>query len=761
MIELRTFGALDLRGSHGRELRTVIAQPKRLALLVYLAAATPGPFHRRDTLLGLFWPDVDAGRGRASLSRAVHYLRGALGDGVLLSRGDEELGLSSESFSVDAAQFRDLITRGRPADALELYRGDFMAGFFLSDAPLLERWIETERQGFRERAASAARSLSMAAEASGDIPLALHWAKQGGTLAPYDENELRRVLRLFERTGERASAAEFFQRFAQRLHDDLGIEPSPETVGLARAIAATPNESPTPPTPAASSPAVERPPIKSAPPTRRRWGRPRLSALAALSFVVLGASLIWRGEFRRRSPTDLAPFIVVLPLANESADTNNRYFSDGMTDELIAALSQVKGLRVASRTSAFMYRNRNVGVADIARALHVNAVLEGSAREQGDRVRIMLQLVRAPEGYGIWSKTYDRERRDAFALQREISRDVADALALRLAPASAAARHRSTDPETYDLYLWGRFYWTTRTQQSLLKSVAFFRRAIARDSNYAPAYSGLAEAYGLLGLYGLPREEIMAEAKANALHALALDESESEAHAALGYIATTYDWDWDSAERHLRRALELSPSNAAAHHWYSLYLTATGHLSEAIAQIDTACELDPTALLLRGAAGNRYFYARDFAGAIQRYEPVVKVTGDSLPAYLWLGLAYLRVGRVADALTLLEPNASESHARPERLAVLSIAYATAGRRRDGLALLRGLEERADREGIVGPSWVARAYAAFGENGRALTWLERAADVRDDALVAANVDPSLDALRNEPRFRVILRRMKLQ
>lgn len=759
MIELRTFGALDLRGSDGRALRAVLAQPKRLALLAYLAAASPGPFHRRDTLLALFWPDADVTRARAALSRAVHYLRSALGDGVLLSRGDEELGLAPGRLACDAARFRDLLTDGRLTEALELYRGDFLEGFFLSDVPELERWIAGERQAFRHSAAGAARGLSQSAEVSGDLALALHWARQTSSYAPYDEADARRVLLLLDRTGERGMAVEFFQRFGRRLHDDLELEPSPETLALAGEIAAAPPDVAPPPVVQPVAPPAPPSLTPTVPPARRR-SRWRAAGIGALSLVVLGASLVWRSTSARVSAVERRPSIAVLPLANVSADTSNEYFTDGMTDELIAALSEVPGLRVAARSSSFVYKNRSISVADIARALHVDAVLEGSVRHEGNRLRIMLQLVRAPEGYSLWSKTYERDRREVFVMQQEISEDVANALKVRLVRPGGAASARTTDPETYDLYLWGRYHWNSRTRDGLLKAAEFFERALARDSNYAPAYTGLADSYNLLVLYDVPPRELMPKAKVAALRALELDETQSEAHAALAYVATCYEWDWDTADRHFRRALELNPSNATAHHWYSIYLAATGRLAQSIDEMHAARELDPAALMLRSAMGVRLFTARDFASAVQQLEAVSEIAPYTLPAYQWLGLVYLRVGRVQDAIALLERMTPRDAGPPAMLAALAMAYGAAGRRADAGAILRVLEARVERE-YFARSWLARAYVELGDRDRALMWLERAHEERDGWLIFANVEPSFDALRNEPRFRAIMSKMRLR
>jgi TolB-like protein/DNA-binding SARP family transcriptional activator/Flp pilus assembly protein TadD len=785
LIELRTFGTLDLRGSDGREFRAVLAQPKRLALLAYLAAAAPGApgastFHRRDTLLALFWPDQDVARARPALSRAVHYLRASLGDAVVLSLGDEELGVNPDLISCDVARFRKELSKGRLAEALELYRGDFMEGFFLSDLPDFDRWIDSERHRFRDSAADAARSLSKSAESSGDFAMALHWARQASSYAPYDEPDARRVLFLLGRLGDRGSALEFFERFARRLRSDLELDPSPETVAALDAISTAREErAPSPttrisPTPTPGDPAVDVPPPLNAAPTparvasgngRSRW---RLATLAALTVVIAIALLVWtdlhKSAGAAEKPTAIAsektPSIAVLPLANIGADTSAQYFSDGMTDELIATLSQVEGLRVAARTSSFVYKNRNAPLTEIARALNVDAVLEGSSLHEGNRVRITLQLVRAPEGYSIWSKTYEREVHDVFALQQDIGRDVAAALKMQLVPSRRPLSGRTTDPKTYDLYLWGRYYWNARTRDGLVKAIGFFQRAIARDSSYAPAYTGLADSYNILVTYDLepqPRD-IMPKSKAAALRALELDSTASEAHAALAFVATVYEWDWKTADLHFRRALELNPSNPTAHHWYSTYLLATGHVAQSLAEIGVARELDPSSLFIRGAAGVRHFMARDFTGAAQLMEPALKVGPNTIPALQWLALSYVQMGRANDAIAALEPAIRRADVQPGVQGSLAIAYVAAGRQADARALVHALEARAQREYFT-RTWLVRVYAALGDKDRALTWLETAYEERDHWLTITNVDPSFDSLRGEPRFRAILAKIR--
>jgi TolB-like protein/Tfp pilus assembly protein PilF len=612
--------------------------------------------------------------------------------------------------------------------------------------------------------------------------MALHWARQASSFAPYDETDARRVLFLLGRLGDRGSALEFFERFARRLRSDLGLDPSAETVAALDAISTARQERAAASTTQISAATTRdqtdgnvTPSSNVAPAStavgsgngRSRWG---VAMLAALVVLILAVSLVWTDLHKsagaaEKPPSSIAaektPSIAVLPLANIGADTSAQYFSDGMTDELIATLSQVEGLRVAARTSSFVYKNQSVPLTEIARALNVNTVLEGSAWREGNRVRITLQLVRAPEGYSIWSKTYEREVQDVFALQQDIGRDVAGALKVQLVPSKAAVSGRTTDPETYDLYLWGEYYWNTRTRDGLLKAKEFFQRAIARDSSYAPAYTGLSDSYNILITYDIqPRpRDIMPKSKAAALRALELDSTQSEAHAALAYVATEYEWDWKAADLHFRRALELNPNNATAHHWYSTYLLATGHVAQSLAEIDVARGLDPSSLFLRGADGVRHLMARDYTTAVQQMEPALKA-GAKIPALPWLGLAYVRLGRVQDAIDALEPASRRADVQPGVQGALAIAYAAAGRQVDARALVRALETRAKRE-YYPRTWLARDYAALGDKDQALTWLETAYDDRDSWLIVANADPSFDSLRGEPRFRAILEKIRSQ
>jgi TolB-like protein len=288
-----------------------------------------------------------------------------------------------------------------------------------------------------------------------------------------------------------------------------------------------------------------------------------------------------------RSPAS-GPSVAVLPFTNLSPEPGNEYFSDGMTEELITALGKVAGLRVVARTSAFAFKGRNADVREIGHALNVGTVLEGSVRRAGHRLRVTAQLINVADGYHLWADEYDRELRDVFQVQDELARAIVGALRVPLQlmalPDSALVRVATADPGAHDLYLQGRVFWNQRTPSALQTAARYFERAIARDSTYAEAYAGLAEAYVLLPEYAdAPPRETFAKVKAAALRALTLDSTLGQAHAALGYAYMRYDWDWRGAEREFRRAVALTPSYPTAHQWYALYLITVGRSEEALA----------------------------------------------------------------------------------------------------------------------------------------------------------------------------------
>lgn len=502
----------------------------------------------------------------------------------------------------------------------------------------------------------------------------------------------------------------------------------------------------------------------------------RAILVAGPVLVLAAAGLIWKGPFRPPQPPRPRPAgdaaaapadpgalhsVAVLPFVNLSPDSGNQYFTDGITDELINALSRVDGLRVAARTSSFAFKARSLPIQEVARQLHVADVLEGSVRRSGSHLRISVQLVRGDSGYTLWSNTYDRELRDIFAVQEEIGRAIVGALELRLGSGAAPRRPpgSTTDLATYDLYLWGRYYFNARTESALRTAIGYFQRAVARDSSYAPAYAGLAASYNLLGAIIDPPTPSTLRGKAAAVKALDLDPNLGEAHAALAYDLFMYDGDWPGAERHFRRAIELNPSDATAHHWYSIYLSLTGRHEEALAEIDRALELDPVSLFLRMTLGVRLLMARRYAEAAEHLRAVIDRDPQDGLARGWLGMVYIQQGRAAEAVAELRGAAGLPSRQPWAQEALACAYAAAGRRAEALAILRTSASGAGRR-YVQPSWLARAYTALGERDQAFRWLERAYDEHDGWLPWIKVDPAFDGLRSDPRFDRLLQRTGL-
>ena len=348
-----------------------------------------------------------------------------------------------------------------------------------------------------------------------------------------------------------------------------------------------------------------------------RLGARRGLLLACISAVAAAPGLIWYFGFRGTARTPAAPpSIVVLPFVNMSGDKENEYFSDGMTEEIINALANVEGLRVVARTSAFSFKGKNVDVRRIGEDLNVATVLEGSVRRQGNQLRVAAQLISLPDGYHLWSKTYERELNNVFAVEDEVARAIVQALAPKLLPGLALAQATTVNTEAHDLYLRGRYFWNQRTREALTKAQSLFEQAIALDAGYALAYSGLSDCYNLLVDYGGGRAaDLLPKAKKAALKALELDGASAEAHASLGAILQ-HEYDWAGSNREFRRAIELRPGYVSAHHWYALNCLAQGRFAEARSEIERARQLDPTSVFINGAVAVMLNTSREYDLAI-------------------------------------------------------------------------------------------------------------------------------------------------
>jgi TolB-like protein/Tfp pilus assembly protein PilF len=471
--------------------------------------------------------------------------------------------------------------------------------------------------------------------------------------------------------------------------------------------------------------------------------------------LVVLAVLGWKMRPRAEEPGNS---IAVLPFVNMSGDRENEYFSDGITEELIHALANVEGIRVSSRTSAFAFKGKDVGVRKISEELNVATVLEGSVRREGGSVRVTAQLVNAADGYHIWSKTYDRELRNMFALEDELARSIAQALAPRLGAREPAALVRPPTASTaaHDDYLKGRYVWNQRTPESLRKAISFFQQAIAEDPSYALAYAGLADSYLLLNHYApSPSAELLPKAKAAARRALELDGTLAEAHASLGQIGYT-EYDLSTAERELRRAIQLDPRYATAHHWYAVLLGERGRVTEARTEIDRARQLDPTSLIINYISALLHNWAHEYPKAIEDAKKTLEMDERFGAARINLVIAYTQTGRYAEALREVDALEHDDFWFAMRGYILAVSGQHDAARR----VLAELMDRA-RRGHVSPYAVAIIHAGLGEKDAAFAWLDKDYAERDDMLLRLKVEPPWDSLRSDSRFAKLLQRLHLE
>jgi serine/threonine-protein kinase len=454
--------------------------------------------------------------------------------------------------------------------------------------------------------------------------------------------------------------------------------------------------------------------------------------------------------------------IAVLPFVNSSADPENEYFSDGMTDELITALTKVEGLQVASRTSVFALKNLREDVRTLGARLNVSTVLDGTVRQSGNRVRITVQLSSVEEGRTLWSERYDREISDVFAIQDEIAGTIVRTLRSTLLGDlgdPTPVRYRS-NVRAYSLYLKGRFWWNRRTQAGIKEGIRYFEEAIAEDPSYALAYSGLADSYALdLDYRGAPVFEGMQRAKAEARKAIELDETLAEAHTSLGWVTFIYDWDWPGAEREFRRAIELNPRYPVARQWYSWFLAAMGRFEEGLTQGRTAIELDPASVSIRRSMGWLQYYARDYEGALDNLRRALGLNPTAEETHRLLGLVYLQQGLYDEATASFKE--ALANAEHDALAFAGLGHVAARRGRidEARAVLAELDERA-RSRYVSPVAQAGLYVTLGDVDQAFAWLEKAYRDRRGWLAYLKIEPMLDPLRSDPRFPGLLERMRL-
>ena len=496
------------------------------------------------------------------------------------------------------------------------------------------------------------------------------------------------------------------------------------------------------------------------PAVRLAWPLARKTSAFALGLVLL-ILVGWFVRSRNRPPPQIHS-LAVLPLESLSSDPSQDYFADGMTDELITNLGQISALRVISRTSVMPYKRTRRRLSEIAGELNVDAVVEGTVLRSGDRVRITAQLIQVSSDKHIWSDSYEGDVRDTLALQNRVARAIADQIRINLTPQEQAALKnvRVVNPEAYEAYLKGRYFWNKRTTDGLRKAKDYFEQAIAKDPGYAQAYSGLADTYALLGdwMYAvLPPTGALPKAKAAATKAVELDNTLSEAHTSLAFTLDLYDWDWASAGREYLRAIAQNPGYATGHHWYAWHLIVLGRDTEAIAEMKKAQDLDPLSLIISADMAEVLLIGRRYEESIQQSRKTIEMDPNFAVAHYQLGQAYVQKQMFNEAVAELQKAVALSGGSSTCTSNLAYAYAVSDRRSEALKLLKDLKNRSDPS-FSNASEIALVYAGLGQKDQAMSWLEKAYQERFNPSVLMR--PAFDPLRSDPRFQDLLRRIGL-
>jgi TolB-like protein/DNA-binding SARP family transcriptional activator/Flp pilus assembly protein TadD len=641
MFRLHLLGRLSLIDEDRAPIHSLLAQPKRFALLGYLAVSPSPVAHRRDTLLGMFWPELDEDHARQALRQALYGLRQSLGPRAIVGTGEELLSVNAEQLWCDAAAFAAALKEGRDQDALELYHGSFLEGFHIPGVPAFERWVDGERRRLELMAVGAAWRL--AARAANDRSEARRWAERAMELAPYDEESLRRYVLLMMEHGQPATALRAYEAYVERLAADLELEPSPETLALAKRIRAGELGTSSPrssgaemlesPTARLVARTPEKPPLIA--PSRRM----RRVALVAAPVVLLGGALIMHrasGESHAGgAPTAHAlTSLAVLPFENLSIEAAHTYFAAGLHDEVLTQLSKVGALSLRGRSSVMGYAGTTKSARQIADELDVGALLVGSVQVVGDRLRVNVQLIDASTDEHRWAESYDRTLHDAFAIQSDVAQRVVHAVGASLGAAEqrALAEAPTANAEAYNFYLQGRGYYRRPgwLRQNFQIAESLYARAISLDRKFALAYVGLSEVHGGMHWFRYdPTPARVTKQHAAAEAALRFAPEHPQAHMAMGLAHYWGRRDYERALDEFAIARQGLPNDP----WVVLFIgyvhRRQGNWSEALAAFEKASQLDPRdATVFLDLGGHTLTAMRRYDEAVPAYERALSLAPD-------------------------------------------------------------------------------------------------------------------------------------
>lgn len=576
-----------------------------------------------------------------------------------------------------------------------------------------------------------------------------------GTFVDFENNISSAVGKLRAALGDSAVESKYIETVGRR-----GYRFIAEAEWLPPAAAA----SATPPDPQTA-------PLTPAPgvPPRRFWQRRSWAAMSVALFLltaVLGFG--WQQEWTRDRAAVSNVMLAVLPFANLTGDANQEYLSEGMTEQMVATLGKIDPARVQviARTSVMQYTNTTKPLRDVARELGVQYLLEGSVRRQGSKVRITAQFIDARRQTQLWSREYDRELHDLLQVQDEIAQSIAREIRHALHDSEPPAEsvkglQHSASYEAYDHYLRGRYLWNRRTRAGFEQAIQEFQKSIALDPQFAPSYAGLADAHALMSSYGFrpPREDIP-HARAAALRALALDPELANAYVSLALIREDYDWDWTGAEEDFRRAIELDPNYATAHHWYAEFLAYQGRFEEALAAVERARKLDPLSLIIAVDRGAILYYARQYDRAVQQLSSLIDLEHSSPRAWAILAVSHAERGRFQEALQAVEM-LEASDGRPWAPGVRAQVLYKKGDRAAAARALAESETRLRSHGLDVSRTSALVLAIAGDADRAMALLEKAYAEHSTVMTTLKVEPAFDPIRADPRFQSLLFRVRLQ
>jgi len=574
------------------------------------------------------------------------------------------------------------------------------------------------------------------------------------TFVDFDHGLNAAVNKLRDALSESAEKPTYVETLPRRGYRFISAVDLPDSLGL---------KLPVPEMPAS----LESPVVVAETHIPSRYGRRRVFVTALVLVVILAVVFGFDlGGVRHRLVGEPSvpriQSIAVLPLENLSKDPEQEYFADGMTDELITNLAQISALRVISRTSAMQYKGTKKSLSEIARELHVDAVVEGTVMHSGDRVRITAQLIEASTDHHLWAASYDRDLQNVLSMQEEVTRAIVSEVRVKLTGQERArlSSMHPINPEAFQLWLKGRYYWYKLNPEGLQKAIEYFQQALEKDPAYAPAYAGLADSYNLLAFFNVfPPREVMPKAKAAAVKALELDDNLAEAHVSLGWAGFTYDLDWPAAGKHFDRAIVLNPAYPLAHSYYSLYLGALGRPEEGLTEAKRALDLDPVSPAINHYVVVQLYLARRFDEAIEQCRKTLELDPSFTPVHGTLAEVYSAKGMYREALAEYEEYSALSGGSPRSTAFVGYAHARLGQRSQAFSVLEQLRAASKQKYVPALSF-AIVYVGLGEKEQAFLWLEKAYDERTNSLAYLKVQATWDPLRSDPRFADLVRRIGL-